>query len=437
MIWFVVILFAILLAVLFAGTPIGLGMGFIGVTGILIFLNPNFLAKLCSIAYTQSTSISTLMIPLFILMAEFLSNSKIAGDLFEVISRRLKKLPASLAISSIISSAIFAAVCGSAPATAVTMGKISIPSMLKHGYRASFAAGTQAAGGNLGILIPPSINFILYGMITETSIVKLFAAGVMPGVMIAVMMVAYALIHNKVDPKLIVPPPEDRHPVAAGGERKISLFSDIATVVPVVVLIILIFAILYSGIATATESAAIGAVGALVIVLAQKRMTKDVLKKTLHSTTSTTCMIMVLMFGGLAFTMFLTVMGLPKAMSELILTASPDPWVTFVVVVIVFLVLGCFMDPLSIMLIVLPFVFPFMKSLGFDPVWFGVIVTIACGIGMITPPVGMNLFVVKGATGVPMASIIRGVIPYVAIFCAAIAILCALPGIATFLPNRI
>ena len=437
MVTFVIILFVILLAVLFLGAPIGLGMGCIGVIGVLLFLSPSLLTKLYSIAYSQSTSISTLMIPLFILMAEFLSNSNIAGDLFEVISRRLKKLPASLAIASVISSAIFSAVCGSAPATAVTLGRISIPAMVKHGYRKSLAAGTQAAGGNLGILIPPSINFILYGMITETSIIKLFAAGVLPGIMIAIMMIIYVLVHNKLDPTLIKIPEQKQNPIVENSEKKVSLFKDVTTVVPVVALIVAIFGVLYSGIATATESAAIGAIGALIIVIAQKRMSKSVLKKTLHGTTSTTCMIMFLMFGGMTFTMFLTVMGMPQALSDMILAANPDPWATLILVVIIFLILGCFMDPLSIMLIVLPFVFPFMKSLGFDPVWFGVIVTIACAIGMITPPVGMNLFVLKGACGVPMATIIRGVIPYIVIFILAIVILCVAPGIATFLPGRI
>jgi len=433
---FIVVVFIILMAVLFLGTPIGLGLGFIGVAGILIFLNPALLSKLTSMAYTQSTSVSTLMIPFFILMAEFLSNSQIASDLFEVVSRRLKAVRASLAIASVISSAIFSAVCGSAPATAVTMGKISIPSMLKHGYRATLAAGIQAAGGNLGIILPPSINFILYGMITETSIIKLFAAGVFPGILIAILMIIYVSVATKLNPSLIQPPKDLQLEQDVSGQ-KISLMKDVSTVVPVVALVVVVFGVLYSGIATATESAAIGAIGAMIIVIFQRRLNKTMLKKVMHSTIATTCMIMVLMFGGLTFTLFLTVMGLPQGMSALILGASPDPWITFLIVVIVFLVLGLFVDPLSLMLIVLPFVFPFMKSLGFDPVWFGVVVTIACAIGMITPPVGLNLFVLKGACGIPMATIIRGVIPFVVIFIFVIGILCVFPQIATFLPNQL
>ena len=434
MITTIILLFVVLLIILFIGTPISLGIGFMGVAGILLFLNPGLLPQLCTITYNQATSTTTLMIPLFILMAEFLANSNVAADLFEVISRRLKKLPANLAISTIVASAIFSAVSGSAPATAATIGRISIPTMLKKGYSPRLAGGTQAAGGNLGILIPPSINFIIYGMVTETSIVKLFVAGVIPGILIAVMMIAYVVIRSKVDPNAIVPPKEEVEEEAF-ATRKVSLGFDLVTVLPIVILIVVIFGSLYSGLATATESAAIGAIGAFIVVLIQRRMSKNCIKKTLLNTTSTSCMILFLMFGGLVFALFLTVMGLPQQLSDFIIGASPNRWITFVIVMIIFIILGCFMEPLSIMYIVLPFTFPFIKALGFDPVWFGVVVTINCAIGMITPPVGMNLFVLKGATGLALGDIIKGVIPYILIFTAAIVICCFFPGLATWLPN--
>lgn len=428
----IIVIFIILIAILFLGTPIGLGMGFLGVAGIVLFLKPSLLQQLCAITFNQSTSVTTLMIPLFILMAEFLANSNMAGDLFEVINRRLKKLPANMAIASIVTSALFSALCGSAPATAVTIGRISIPTMLKKGYSPRLAGGTQAAGGNLGILIPPSINFIMYGVITETSIVKLFMAGVFPGIMIAGIMIAYVIVRSKIDPNMIIPPKDD-----AEEERKknLSLGFDIITIVPIIALIAVIFIVLYSGIATATESAAIGVVGAVLVVFIQKRMSLAVFKKTLLQATSTTCMILFLMFGGLVFALFLTVQGLPQDLSEIVITASPNRWITFIVVNIIFLILGCLMEPLSIMLIVLPFTFPFLKAQGFDPVWLGVIITINCAIGMITPPVGMNLFVLRGATGIKMAEIIRGVVPYIIIFAIAGVIISIFPGIALFLPN--
>ena len=429
---FTLIVFIVLVAILFLGTPIGLGMGFLGVAGILLFLNPVLLQNLCMITFNQVTSVTTIMIPLFILMAEFLANSNLAGDLFEVIYRRLKKLPANLAIASVVTSALFSALCGSAPATAVTIGRISIPSMIKMGYSPSFAGGTQAASGNIGIIIPPSINFIIFGVITETSVVRLFIAGVFPGLMIAGMMIVYIFIRQRIDPNLIIKPKEATTAIA---ERKYSISKDIVTIVPMVSLIAVIFVVLYSGVATATESAAIGAIGAVVIVLLQRRFTMKVFKQTLLQASSTSCMILFLMFGGLTFALFLTVKGLPQAMSQAIMDASPNMWVTFVFVNIIFLILGCFMEPLSIMLIVLPFTFPFLKAMGFDPVWLGVVLTINCAIGMITPPVGMNLFVLRGATGIKMADLIRGVVPYLFIFIGAIVIICFFPQIALFLPN--
>ena len=425
--------FIALLVVLFIGTPISLGIGFLGCAGIVLVLSkPALLDQICPITYNQCTSPTTIMIPLFIIMAEFLANSNVAADMYEVLSRRLKKLPCNLGLASIVSSAIFSAVCGSAPATAATLGRVSIPSMLKKGYRPSVAAGTQAAGGNLGILIPPSINFIIYGLITETSVVKLFISGVIPGIMIAVMMAVYLLIRNKVDKQMIVPPKEE---AVEEAQARHSIGFDIINVLPIVVLILVIFVTLYSGLCTATESAAIGTVGAGVIVLIQRRMTKKCIKDTLLNSTKTSCMIFFLMFGGLVFAQFLTVQGLPQQLSAAIVTASPNKWVTFIIVMVIFLILGCFMEPLSIMYIVLPSVFPFMTQLGFDPIWLGVVITINCAIGMITPPVGMNLFVLKGATGIPMGTIIKGVIPYIIIFSAAIVLCCFFPGIATWLPN--
>jgi C4-dicarboxylate transporter DctM subunit len=428
-----VILFVVLIIILFLGTPIALGIGFLGVACILLFLTPNLLDQLTLITYNQSTSVTTLMIPLFVLMAEFLANSNMAGDLFEVISRRMRKLPANLAVASVVTSALFSALCGSAPATAVTIGRISIPTMLKKGYSPSVAGGVQASAGNLGILIPPSINFILYGLVTETNIVKLFMAGVFPGILIAAMMIVYLMVRSKRDPRMIIPPPQSDEELA--HEQNISVKNDIVTVVPMVALIAVIFIVLYSGIATATESAAIGVIGAAIVVLIQKRMKLDVLKKTLLNTTSTSCMILFLMFGGLTFALFLTVKGLPQALSAIVIGSSANMWVIFAIVMVIFLILGCFMEPLSIMLIVLPFVFPFMKAQGFDPVWLGVQVTIVCAVGMITPPVGMNLFVLKGATGLKMGEIIKGVVPYIFIFVIALVIICFVPQIATFLPN--
>jgi tripartite ATP-independent transporter DctM subunit len=205
---FTLAIFAALFVILMMGLPVSFAMGFSGIVGIMVFVDPRILPQIGAIAYNQATSMTVLMIPMFILMAEFLANSNFAADIFEALNRRLKKVPASLAVVSVVASTIFSSICSSAPATAATIGRISIPAMLKAGYDKRFAAGTQSAAGNIGILLPPSITLIVYGMITETGIVRLFMAAIIPGFTITLMMIAYILIRNKVGTPLITPTKE-------------------------------------------------------------------------------------------------------------------------------------------------------------------------------------------------------------------------------------
>lgn len=427
------VMFLVLILILFLGTPISLGIGFLGMSGILIFLNPSLLNQLSLITFSQTTSVTTLMIPLFVMMAEWLSNSGVAADMFDTIARRLHRLPGNLAIASVVASTIFSAVCGSAPATAATVGTISIPSMKKAGYDGRLAAGLQAAGGCLGILIPPSITFIMYGIITETSIAELFMAGIIPGIMMALILIAYALVQLKLHPAAgIEITDEDK---AKLEDKKALLRHDVASVVPIMVLIIIVLGCLYTGIATATESAAIGAVGALVLVICRKRLTKACIRMTMLNTTKNSCMILFMMIGGLVFSFFLTAYGLPQELASTMLTISPNRWITFAAVMIVMLILGCFLEPVGILMITMPFVFPTLTAMGFDPIWLGVECTIACMVGMITPPVGMNLFVLKGCVpGLDLSTIIKGAIPMCILMLISLVIIAIFPAIATFLP---
>ncbi|MCI8647860.1 MAG: TRAP transporter large permease [Firmicutes bacterium] len=427
------IMFLVLILILFLGTPISLGIGFLGMSGILIFLSPDLLNQLSLITFSQTTSVTTLMIPLFVMMAEWLSNSGVAADMFDTIARRLHRLPGNLAIASVVASTIFSAVCGSAPATAATVGTISIPSMKKAGYDGKLAAGLQAAGGCLGILIPPSITFIMYGIITETSIAELFMAGIIPGVMMALLLIIYALVQLKLHPASnIVVTEEDK---VRMEDKKAMLRHDIASIVPIMVLIIIVLGCLYTGIATATESAAIGAVGALILVIGRKRLTKACIKMTMLNTTKNSCMILFMMIGGLVFSFFLTAYGLPQELATTMLTISPNKWVTFAAVMVVMLILGCFLEPVGILMITMPFVFPTLTAMGFDPIWLGVECTIACMVGMITPPVGMNLFVLKGCVpGLDLATVIKGAIPMCILMLVSLIIIAVFPAIATFLP---
>ena len=429
------LMFIVLIIILFLGTPISLGIGFLGMSGILIFLSPDLLSQLSLITFSQTTSVTTLMIPLFVMMAEWLSNSGVAADMFDTIARRLHKLPGNLALASVVASTIFSAVCGSAPATAATVGTIAIPSMNKAGYDKKLSAGLQAAGGCLGILIPPSITFIMYGIITETSIAALFMAGIIPGIMMAVILVIYALIMLKIHP-----PTKDQAQIIAEDkarveDKKAMLRHDLASIIPIMVLIIIVLGCLYTGIATATECAAIGAFGALILVICRKRLTRACIKMTMLNTTKNSCMILFMMIGGLVFSFFLTAYGVPQELASTMLAISPNRWVTFGAVVIVMLILGCFMEPVGILMITMPFVFPTLTAMGFDPIWLGVECTLACMIGMITPPVGMNLFVLKGCVpGLDLSTIIKGAIPMCILMLIGLVIIAVFPALATFLP---
>ncbi len=427
------IIFAVLIIILFIGTPISLGLGFLGMSGILIFLSPSLLSQLSLITFTQASSVTTLMIPLFILMAELLANSGVASDLFDTIARKLSKIPGNLGISSIIASTIFSAVCGSAPATAATIGTISIPSMIENGYDKRLAAGLQAAGGTLGIMIPPSITFIMYGIITETSIVEMFMAGILPGLLLAVLLVLYLLIGLKLNPKWIDP---SKATLQNAKTKNISKWHDFASIGPIMILIVVVLGLMYSGIVTATEDAAIGAIGAFVIVLIRKRATKECMIKTMLNTTKNSCMILFLMFGGLVFAFFLSAYGLPQELAAFVINLSPNPWVTYIAVIIVLIILGFFLEPVGILMITMPFIFPTLMSMGFDPVWLGITVTVACMIGMITPPVGMNLFVLKGAVKeLSLEDIIRGAVPIIGVMFIGLALLSIFPQISLWLPN--
>ncbi len=428
-------LFGVVIIILFLGTPIAMGLGFMGLAGIFFFLEPAQMSQITNVAFSQATSSTTLMIPLFILMAEFLANSNIAAGLFDVISRRLRRIKGNMAIGSIIASAIFSAVCGSSPATAVTIGTISIPSMIRNGYKRSFSAGIQAAGGTLGILIPPSLTFVVYGIITETSIVDLFMAGFVPGIMMAIILIICVSVIVRIKPQLISTETYKKAQEEA-AKQKHTVGGDIFAVAPLVILIIIVLGVLYLGIVTPTEASAIGAIGAAVVVLIQKKMTKDCFSKSMYNTTKNSCMILFLMFGGLIFSYFITAMGLPQALAGFVIEFSPNKWVTLIMVNIILLILGCFLEPLGMLLITLPFIYPTLVAQGFDPIWLGVVITLNCEIGMITPPVGLNLFVLKGALKtLKMKEIIAGSWPYVIVLLVGIFILTLFPQIALWLPS--
>jgi len=428
--WFLAFIGALLL---FMATraPVAVGMGLIGALGSVTFISTGALTQLASIAYSQSASFVLVVVPLFVLMGEVIAFSGMGAALYRAASLWLRRLPGGLAAATVLACAGFASVCGSSPVTAATIGAVSVPEMIRNGYDKRLALGTTAAGGTLGILIPPSIPMILYGVITETSVGKLFLAGIVPGLMMAALLiltVALQVLWNPgVAPKL--PEPANR------SER----WRALGEVGPVIVLAIGIIGSIYGGIATPTEAGAVGAAGAILIATLMGRMRLRLLKTSLDITVKTTAMFLLLLIGGLFSSFVLARLGVPQGMSELLTSLSAQPWMIIVMINLMLIVLGMFLDPMSILVIVAPIFLDAVRDIGYDPVWFGVIMTIQIEIAAITPPVGFNLFVLKsvGGDSFQMKDVVSGALIFIVPLLVGIVLLVMFPDIALWLPRYV
>ncbi|MGE7273173.1 TRAP transporter large permease [Brevibacillus panacihumi] len=417
-----------LLAFLATGISVAVAMGIIGVLGTLIFISPNALSQLGSIALNQSSSMVLIVVPLFVLMSEALAASPIGSNLFRTAQLWLGRIPGALGMSTILTSAGFSAVCGSSPVTAATIGSVAVPEMVKNGYDRKLALGLTAAGGTLGILIPPSVAMILYGVITETSIGALFIAGIVPGLMIAGLLCLTVWIKVLLNPQL-APPVKTS---VTWGERMGALKS----VLPVLLLGVAVMGAIYSGIATPTESGAVGAAVALIIVGVSGYLAIHSLKRILENTVKTTAMFLFLVIGGMFSSFVLNRIGIPQGMAEILTSMDMPGWVIIVGINILLLILGMFLDPMSILVIMVPIFFPTVISLGYDPVWFGILVTINTEIAAITPPVGFNLFVLKNVIPkVTIAEVTKGALIFILPLAVGLLLLIFLPEIALFLPS--
>jgi C4-dicarboxylate transporter DctM subunit len=423
-----VVLLGALILLLGFGLRIAFCLGFIGVAGILIFLEPSVLYQITEVAADTGTNIFLITLPLFILMAEVVSFSGVGDDMYTAAHDWLSWLPGGLAISSIATCTGFAAICGSSPATAATIGLVSVPEMVKRGYNKRLALGAVSVGGTLGILIPPSITMIIYGLITETSIGKLFIAGIIPGIVLSLILCAAVAIYVTLKPEMA--------PRIKGASWK-KRFASLNRIWAFIVLVISIRGSNYMGIATPEESAAIGATVAIFISVAYRRLSWKELHGALRRTVAVTAMIMFMVLGGNVFAFLLSTMSIPQYITNLIVGLEVSRWIVMIMINIVFLILGCLLDPMAIMVICLPILFPIVTKLGFDPIWFGIIVTINVEMGMITPPFGLNLFILKATIKeVTMEDIVRGSLPFVLLLMLGLAVVMVFPILATWLPGR-
>ena len=423
-----IILIVVLVILLGLGTPIAFCVGFLTVVGILAFLDPAQLYQIAEVAADSGTNLFMLTLPLFIFMGEVVSFSGIGDDLYTAAQNWLNRLPGGLAISSIATCTGFAAISGSSPATAATVGLVSIPEMVKRGYNKRLAVGSIAVGGTLGILIPPSITMIIYGVITEVSIGKLFIAGIIPGIILSFILCVAIALAVKAKPDLA-----PRSQAVSWGER----VSSLKHVWAFIILALSIMGSIYAGIATPTESAAIGATLSLVIALLYRRLTIKSIHGALLKTVAMTAMIMFLVIGGNVFAFLLSTLTIPQYITESIAALNVSRWWIMIIINFILLVMGCLLDPMAIMVIILPIIFPIITRLGFDPVWFGIVVTMNVEMGMITPPVGLNLFILKGAVpGIEMKDIVGGSLPFLLLLTLGLAIIMVFPSLATWLPGR-
>jgi tripartite ATP-independent transporter DctM subunit len=408
--------------------PIGISMGIVGVGGFALMTNVNSaLGLFASSPFSTVTDFNFSIIPMFILMGAFASAAGMSSDLFHASQAWLGHMRGGLAISTIAACGGFAAINGSSVATAATMTRVALPEMRNAGYSPGLSTGVIAAGGTLGIMIPPSVIFVLYGIMTETDIGKLFISGIVPGLLGILMYSGTVQILGWRDPSRM--PRGRRH---TWPER----FASIKDIWETLLLFLFVIGGMYAGWFTVTEAASMGAIGALVIGLVQRRLTAKAIMQCLVESLRTTAAIFMIVIGAYLFGYFLAITQTTQKLIALMVGLPIGAYGVLAVVLLMYFILGAIMDELAMILLTVPIVFPVMITLGFDPVWFGVIIVMAVTLGLICPPVGMNVFVINSiARDVSLGTIYRGVMPFILSDIVRLTILCAFPALSLFLPR--
>ena len=425
--WVIITLvtFGLILVLLFMGTPVAVGLGMAGVFTAFVFMG-----KMGIIQYTYwqvCNSFILTAIPLFVFMGEVLLHGKITGRLYDGSTAIVGRLPGGLLHSNIVSCAIFAAISGSSVATAATMGTIAIPELEKRGYETRITLGSLAGGGTLGILIPPSIPLIIYGVIVEESIGRLFMAGIIPGIMLASLFMLYIGVRVMLHPKMA--------PSIEKASFKRRMISAVG-MWPIIVIMVMILGGIYTGIMTPTEAAACGASVALLFTLAYRKMTWPILHNCLLSTMKTSTMVMFIIICANMVAGTLAMLRVPDALAMWVTSMDIPSLVVLMVIFLMYIFLGCFFDGISMMVMTLPIVFPIVIALGHDPIWFGIALVILIEMAALTPPVGLNLYTIHGLRpDHPISEVIVGSMPFFLLMIVALIILTAFPIIATWLPS--
>lgn len=420
--------FALLLLLLAGSMPVGFVMGIVGVVGFAFVVSWPAAFSLATIdLYTTFSDYNLTTIPLFVLMGQVAFHSGISRGLFQAAYHWIGRLPGGLAMSTVGACTAFGAICGSGPATSATIASVALPEMRRYKYDLSLATGCVAAGGGIGMLIPPSIVFICYAILTEQSIGRLFIAGVVPGLMIAGLFCAVIWVQCARRPELGPPGP------AFSWAQK---FASLRGVWETLILFVLVMGGMFAGFFTATEGAAIGAAGTLIIAAGKRQLTARKLLQCLNESIRTSCMVMTIVAGAIIFGKFLAVTQVPSSLAGWLTGLSLPGWCVIGLIIIFYLIGGCFLDALALDILTIPIFYPVILALGYDIVWFGVMIVVVTMMGVITPPVGVCVYVVAGmARDVPTEKVFRGSMPFLWMLILAAILLTAFPPIVTFLPN--
>lgn len=418
----------ILFIFLFMGMPIGIAMGMVGFAGFAFVRGLDAaLGVLITVPYRTFASYDFSVVPLFILMGAFCFHAGLSKDLYNTVYRWLGHFRGGLAMASVGACAGFAAVSGSSVATAATMGTVALPEMERYNYDPALATGSVAAGGTIGILIPPSVGLIVYGIIAEQSIGRLFLAGFIPGVLEAVFYIITIFIICKLNPRLGPPGPR-----SSWVERMVALKDTWI----ILLLFLLVLGGIYFGVFTPTEAAGVGAFGAFIFALLRGKLNRQALEDSLFETLRNTAMILIIVLGAMILGYFLAISRLPFILADTIVGLEMNRYIVLTFILVFLLFLGTVIDAPAMILLITPIFYPVALKLGFDPIWFGIIIVRMCEMALITPPVGLNVFVIKGvAKDVPMYTIFRGIIPFLMADVCHVALLIAVPQLSLFLPS--
>ena len=431
---------------LLSGMPVAFALGAVSLIFMFCFLGAPDISGMAETVYGELNNFALLTIPMFVLMGAAIGKTRAGGDLYNSLHRWLYKVPGGLGVANVLACTVFAALCGSSPATCSAIGSMGIPEMRKRGYSPELASGIIAAGGTLGILIPPSITLIIYGLASSTSIGQLFLAGFGPGLLLSSFFCVYtvwAFRRERERARLAVA--QGGGDAAAAELLKEEHYSwrdrleSLPRLLPFIVLVAIIMAALYGGWATPSELAGIGAFCSILLVVALYACWRWTdMKVILRGTVRESTMIMLIIAMAALYTYVMNRLQISQAMAQWLVALPLDKWTFFIGVNVLFIILGCFLPPVAIIVMITPIIMPAMLARGFDPVWFGIIMTILLEMGLIHPPVGLNIFVINGiAPDITFWQIVRGILPFLGLMAACIAVLSFFPRIATWLPDQV